>query len=159
MTHVLLAVHMLFVNILLMNLLIAMFRYACILMRNKYLFRKCDYFSKRYEEVHVEVTQIWHYQRYLFNQEQYGRVLLVPPLSTIIIVTRLLKILYNISQRCRNKAYLFEQRHFSEFLMYSDIRMHIILRVNVLRNYAEKPENCYRMAKYRGCLDIRLCTK
>ncbi|CAF4387224.1 unnamed protein product, partial [Adineta steineri] len=47
-THVLLAIHMLFVNILLTNLLIAMF-------------------SKRFDQVYDDTKNIWHSQQYLFT--------------------------------------------------------------------------------------------
>ncbi|CAF2356522.1 unnamed protein product [Rotaria sp. Silwood2] len=62
--HVLLAVHMLFVNILLFNLLIAMF-------------------TKRYEKVHQETRTIWHSQQYLFTREYFTRSPFLPPISLI----------------------------------------------------------------------------
>lgn len=61
-SHVLFAAQMLFVNILLTNLLIAMF-------------------SKRFEEVYEDTRNIWLYQTYLYTREYYIRSPFFPPLS------------------------------------------------------------------------------
>ncbi|CAF3783975.1 unnamed protein product [Rotaria socialis] len=62
--HVLLAIHMIFVNILLTNLLIAMF-------------------SKRFDQVYEDTKNIWLTQRYLFTREYFTRSPFLPPLSLI----------------------------------------------------------------------------
>ncbi|CAF4924916.1 unnamed protein product, partial [Rotaria sp. Silwood1] len=61
-THVLLAFHMIFVNLLLANLLIAMF-------------------SKRFDEVHEDTQHIWRSQTYLYTREYYARSPFLPPIS------------------------------------------------------------------------------
>lgn len=71
-TQVLLAFHMLFVNILLTNLLIAMF-------------------SKRFDQVYEDTKNIWHSQQYIFTREYFIRSPFFPPLS----------FLYDIYQLCR----------------------------------------------------------
>ncbi|CAF3178228.1 unnamed protein product [Rotaria socialis] len=62
--QVLLAIHMIFVNILLVNLLIAMF-------------------SKRFNEVDEDTRNIWHSQQYLFTREYFTRSPFMPPISII----------------------------------------------------------------------------
>ncbi|CAF1174559.1 unnamed protein product [Rotaria sordida] len=63
-TQILLAIHMLFVNILLINLLIAMF-------------------SKRFDKVYEDTKHIWHSQQYLFTREYFTRSPFLPPISLI----------------------------------------------------------------------------
>ncbi|CAF0816739.1 unnamed protein product [Adineta ricciae] len=82
-THVLLAVHLIFVNILLTNLLIAIF-------------------SKRYEEVYDETKKIWHYQQYFLVRDYFTRSPFVPPISFV----------YNIWDLCRMFSH-FLRRHCS----------------------------------------------
>ncbi|CAF3846816.1 unnamed protein product, partial [Rotaria sp. Silwood1] len=60
--HILLAAHMLFVNILLINLLIAMF-------------------SKQFNQVYEETHQIWHSQQYLLMHEYFERSPFITPIS------------------------------------------------------------------------------
>ncbi|CAF3973574.1 unnamed protein product, partial [Rotaria sordida] len=74
-THVLLAAHMLFVNILLTNLLIAMF-------------------SKRFDQVYEDTQNIWHSQQYLFTREYYTRSPFFPPISLIYDVYYLCRIIF-----------------------------------------------------------------
>ncbi|CAF3332873.1 unnamed protein product [Rotaria sp. Silwood1] len=62
--HILLAIHMLFVNILLTNLLIAMF-------------------SKRFDEVYEDIQNIWQSQKYLFTREYFTRSPFLPPINLI----------------------------------------------------------------------------
>ncbi|CAF1177771.1 unnamed protein product [Rotaria sp. Silwood1] len=72
-THVLLAAHMLLVNILLINLLIAMF-------------------SKRFDQVHNDTQSIWHSQQYLFTREYFTRSPFFPPISLIYDIYHLCRI-------------------------------------------------------------------
>ncbi|CAF3724742.1 unnamed protein product [Rotaria sordida] len=71
-THILLAAHMLFVNILLLNLLIAMF-------------------SKRFNQVYDETHQIWHTQRYLLIREYFARSPFIPPISSMFTIYYLIR--------------------------------------------------------------------
>ncbi|CAF4870469.1 unnamed protein product [Rotaria sp. Silwood1] len=85
-THVLLAVHMLFVNILLTNLLIAMF-------------------SKRFDQVYEDTQNIWHSQQYLFTREYYTRSPFFPPISLIYDLYYLCRItFFNIRRICFKKS-------------------------------------------------------
>ncbi|CAF1409001.1 unnamed protein product, partial [Rotaria sp. Silwood1] len=72
-THVLLAGHMLFVNILLTNLLIAMF-------------------SKRFNQVYEDIQNIWHSQQYLFTRQYFTRSPYFPPISLIYDIYHLCRI-------------------------------------------------------------------
>lgn len=106
---------MLFVNILLLNLLIAMFRCVCVSIIVRSVFEmSCD-FSKRYQEVCDETVQIWHFQSYLFIQEQFNRAPLVPPISTIISVIRFAKAVFNVMQRHRTNGQLLSEYYFSNY--------------------------------------------
>ncbi|UJR26318.1 hypothetical protein I4U23_007656 [Adineta vaga] len=71
-THVLLAIHMIFVNILLTNLLIAMF-------------------SKRFDEVYEDTKNIWHSQQYLFTRDYFLRSPFFPPINLVQDLFSLLK--------------------------------------------------------------------
>ncbi|CAF0881591.1 unnamed protein product [Adineta steineri] len=70
-THILLAFHMLFVNILLINLLIAMFSYT-------------------FEAVQRDTDLVWRYERYSLVREYFGRPPLFPP---FIIITHFIEII------------------------------------------------------------------
>ncbi|CAF0878333.1 unnamed protein product [Adineta steineri] len=84
-THVLLAIHMLFVNILLTNLLIAMF-------------------SKRFDQVYDDTKNIWHSQQYLFTREYYTRSPFLPPISLFYDIYGLCRIaFYAVRRRCFKK--------------------------------------------------------
>ncbi|CAF1004363.1 unnamed protein product [Adineta steineri] len=83
-THVLLAFHMLFVNILLINLLIAMF-------------------SKRFDQVYDDTKTIWHYQSYLFTREYFDRPPFFPPISLFYNVYYLGRLFYSWVRRLRSK--------------------------------------------------------
>ncbi|CAF3768859.1 unnamed protein product [Rotaria sordida] len=61
-TQVLLAAHMLFVNMLLFNLLIAML-------------------NKRFEKVYEDARNIWHTQQYLYTREYFTRSPFLPPIN------------------------------------------------------------------------------
>ncbi|CAF3948648.1 unnamed protein product, partial [Rotaria sp. Silwood2] len=85
-THVLLAVHMLFVNILLTNLLIAMF-------------------SKRFDQVYEDTQNIWHSQQYLFTREYYTRSPFFPPISLIYDMYHLCRVtFFHIRRVCFKKS-------------------------------------------------------
>ncbi|CAF1276333.1 unnamed protein product [Rotaria magnacalcarata] len=85
-THVLLAVHMLFVNILLTNLLIAMF-------------------SKRFDQVYEDTQNIWHTQQYIFTREYYTRAPFFPPISLIYDMYYLCRLtFFNIRRVCFKKS-------------------------------------------------------
>ncbi|CAF4758130.1 unnamed protein product, partial [Rotaria sp. Silwood1] len=72
--HILLAIHMLFLNILLINLLIAMF-------------------SKRFNQTYEETRQIWHSQRYLLIREYFTRSPFIPPISFMWNIYYLIRML------------------------------------------------------------------
>ncbi|CAF0834212.1 unnamed protein product [Adineta ricciae] len=81
-THVLLAAHMLFVNILLTNLLIAMF-------------------SKRFDQVYEDTQNIWHSQQYIFTREYYTRSPFFPPISLFYDMYYLCRIaFFAIRRKC-----------------------------------------------------------
>ncbi|CAF1449983.1 unnamed protein product [Adineta steineri] len=85
-THVLLAIHMLFVNILLTNLLIAMF-------------------SKRFDQVYDDTKNIWHSQQYLFTREYYTRSPFLPPISLGYDIYHLCRIVFFAIRRvCFKKS-------------------------------------------------------
>ncbi|CAF1229932.1 unnamed protein product [Rotaria sordida] len=85
-THVLLAIHMIFVNILLANLLIAMF-------------------SKRFEKVYEDTRNIWHSQQYLFTREYFTRSPFLPPISLIYDIYYLIRMfVFFIRRKCFDKS-------------------------------------------------------
>ncbi|CAF1094081.1 unnamed protein product [Adineta steineri] len=85
-TQILLAIQMLFVNILLTNLLIAMF-------------------SKRFDQVYDDTKNIWHSQQYLFTREYYTRSPVLPPISLFYDIYHLCRIaFYAIRRRCFKKS-------------------------------------------------------
>ncbi|CAF4055197.1 unnamed protein product, partial [Adineta steineri] len=85
-TQVLLAIQMLFVNILLTNLLIAMF-------------------SKRFDQVYDDTKNIWHSQQYLFTREYYTRSPFLPPISLFYDIYHLCRIaFYAIRRVCFKKS-------------------------------------------------------
>ncbi|CAF1416982.1 unnamed protein product [Adineta steineri] len=85
-TQVLLAIQMLFVNILLTNLLIAMF-------------------SKRFDQVYDDTKNIWHSQQYLFTREYYTRSPFLPPISLGYDIYHLCRIVFfAIRQMCFKKS-------------------------------------------------------
>ncbi|CAF0987789.1 unnamed protein product [Adineta ricciae] len=71
--HILLAFNMLFMVILLLNLLIAMF-------------------NKRFDKIYDEAMIIWHYQQYKLVRDYFGRACLLPPVSLVIDTYNLLGI-------------------------------------------------------------------
>ncbi|CAF3967063.1 unnamed protein product, partial [Adineta steineri] len=90
-TQALLAIHMLFVNILLTNLLIAMF-------------------SKRFDQVYDDTKNIWHSQQYLFTREYYTRSPFLPPISLIYDIYHLCRIAFYYIRRgsAEGKATVFK---------------------------------------------------
>ncbi|CAF4341767.1 unnamed protein product, partial [Rotaria sp. Silwood2] len=75
-THILLALHMLFVNILLITLFIAML-------------------SKRFDQIYEDARRIWHSQQYLFLREYFVRSpLIIPPITVIHDVCRLCQMFF-----------------------------------------------------------------
>ncbi|CAF1361372.1 unnamed protein product [Rotaria sordida] len=81
-THILLAAHMLFVNILLINLLIAMF-------------------SKRFDQVYEDTKNIWHSQQYVFTREYFIRSPFFPPISLIYDIFHLCRMMvFAIARVC-----------------------------------------------------------
>ncbi|CAF1432957.1 unnamed protein product, partial [Adineta steineri] len=85
-TQVLLAIQMLFVNILLTNLLIAMF-------------------SKRFDQVYDDTKNIWHSQQYLFTREYYTRSPFLPPISLFYDIYHLSRTaFYAIRRVCFKKS-------------------------------------------------------
>ncbi|CAF3862174.1 unnamed protein product [Rotaria sp. Silwood1] len=78
--HLLLAIHMIFVNILLTNLLIAMF-------------------SKRFDQVYEETHQIWHSQQYLFTRKYFARSPFIPPISFMYDIYCLSRMLFFFIRR------------------------------------------------------------
>ncbi|CAF2673374.1 unnamed protein product [Rotaria sp. Silwood2] len=79
-THILLAFHMLLINILLVNLLIAMFNF---------------------QDVQSVQSDIWNYQQYTVVREYYDRPPLFIPFSTIFDIIALMKIFYQWYLRVR----------------------------------------------------------
>ncbi|CAF1153213.1 unnamed protein product [Rotaria sordida] len=85
-THVLLAFHMIFVNVLLANLLIAMF-------------------SKRFDEVHDDTKKIWYKQQYLYTREYYARSPFLPPISFFYDIYYLIRMFVFFTRRtCLNQS-------------------------------------------------------
>ncbi|CAF4967766.1 unnamed protein product [Rotaria sp. Silwood1] len=82
-TQILLAFHMLFVNILLINLLIAMFSYT-------------------FETVQNQTDHVWHYERYSFIREYFHRSPLFPPFIIISHLIELIKFLIRLCQKKNN---------------------------------------------------------
>jgi len=80
-TQVLLAFHMLFVNILLVNLLIAMFSFT-------------------FESVQTQTDLVWRYERYLLVRDYFDRPPLFPP---FIFFTHIIEILKLISRHLPNR--------------------------------------------------------
>ncbi|CAF4283363.1 unnamed protein product, partial [Rotaria sp. Silwood2] len=80
-TQILLAFHMLFVNILLINLLIAMFSYT-------------------FESVQSQTDRVWHYERYSFIREYFDRPPLFPP---FIILTHLIELIKLLIRHCSKR--------------------------------------------------------
>ncbi|CAF1054407.1 unnamed protein product [Adineta steineri] len=76
-THILLAFHMLFVNILLINLLIAMFSFT-------------------FQSIQNQTDLVWRYERYSLIREYYDRPPLFPPL---IIITHVIELVKYIARR------------------------------------------------------------
>ncbi|CAF2070799.1 unnamed protein product [Rotaria magnacalcarata] len=90
--HVLLAIHMIFVNILLTNLLIAMF-------------------SKRFDEVYDDTKNIWFTQRYLFTREYFIRSPFMPPISLIYDIYYLVYVFIRwVKRTCLKKETNFRPR-------------------------------------------------
>ncbi|CAF3447822.1 unnamed protein product [Rotaria sp. Silwood1] len=81
-THILLAFHMLLINILLVNLLIAMF-------------------NKSFQDVQSIQSDIWNYQQYMVVREYYDRPPLFIPFSTIFDIITLMKTFYQWYLRVR----------------------------------------------------------
>ncbi|CAF3482459.1 unnamed protein product [Rotaria sp. Silwood1] len=81
-THILLAFHMLLINILLVNLLIAMF-------------------NKSFQDVQSIQSDIWNYQQYMVVREYYDRAPLFIPFSTIFDIITLMKTFYQWYLRVR----------------------------------------------------------
>ncbi|CAF0766794.1 unnamed protein product [Rotaria sp. Silwood1] len=80
-TQVLLAFHMLFVNILLINLLIAMFSYT-------------------FQTVQDQTDLVWRYERYSLIREYFDRPPLFPP---FIIITHLIELIKFLIRHCQNR--------------------------------------------------------
>ncbi|CAF1028475.1 unnamed protein product [Adineta ricciae] len=81
-THVLLAFHMLLINVLLVNLLIAMF-------------------NKSFQDVQSIQSDIWNYQQYAVVREYFDRPSLFLPFSTIFDIIAIVKMLYHWYLRVR----------------------------------------------------------
>ncbi|CAF4285885.1 unnamed protein product [Rotaria sp. Silwood2] len=80
-TQVLLAFHMLFVNILLINLLIAMFSYT-------------------FQTVQDQTDLVWRYERYSLIREYFDRPPLFPP---FIIITHSIELIKFLKRRCSKR--------------------------------------------------------
>ncbi|CAF1230161.1 unnamed protein product [Rotaria sordida] len=80
-TQILLAFHMLFVNILLINLLIAMFSYT-------------------FETVQSQTDHVWQYERYSFIRECFDRSLLFPPFT---IISHLIEFIHFLIRLCQKR--------------------------------------------------------
>ncbi|CAF1682117.1 unnamed protein product, partial [Adineta ricciae] len=89
------AVHLIFVNILLTNLLIAIF-------------------SKRYDEVYDETKKIWHYQQYFLVRDYFTRSPFVPPISLVMNLASLLRMayLFVIKEQIQGKSARFTKKIF-----------------------------------------------
>ncbi|UJR20407.1 hypothetical protein I4U23_023538 [Adineta vaga] len=81
-THCLLAFHMLLINVLLVNLLIAMF-------------------NKSFQDVQSIQSDIWNYQQYAVVREYYDRPPLFLPFSTIFDIIAIVKMFYHWYLRVR----------------------------------------------------------
>lgn len=91
-THILLAFHMLFVNILLINLLIAMFSFT-------------------FESVQTHTDLVWRYERYSLIREYFDRPPLFPPL---IILTHLFELSKLIVRHLPKHTKKFHAKTFSK---------------------------------------------
>ncbi|CAF3990732.1 unnamed protein product [Rotaria sordida] len=95
-TQVLLAFHMLFVNILLINLLIAMFSFT-------------------FESVQSQTDLVWRYERYSFIREYFDRPPLFPP---FIIITHFIELIKFLIRNLRkNKNSNMKKRQTKRFKM------------------------------------------
>ncbi|CAF2356486.1 unnamed protein product [Rotaria sp. Silwood2] len=133
--HVLLAIHMLFVNVLLTNLLIAMF-------------------SKRFDEVHEDTINIWYSQQYLFTREYFARSPFIPPISLIYDIYYLIRMFVFFIRRnifdksldreakvfrmiAKNKALLEEWREFEGASTYE----YAHAQIRALKDASKKSSN------------------
>lgn len=90
-THVLLTFHMLFINILLLNLLIAVFKYVkCWSEKNSNEIFVSSSFA--IQSVHDESEYHWRYQRYRLIEEYFEKpIFAFPPLSLIVYIQLLIQ--------------------------------------------------------------------
>ncbi|CAF1532094.1 unnamed protein product [Adineta ricciae] len=85
-THVLLAFHMLFVNILLINLLIAMFSFT-------------------FNSVQDQTDLVWRYERYSLIREYFDRPPLFPPLIIITHIIELVRLCHRHAKKRSNQTH------------------------------------------------------
>jgi hypothetical protein len=114
-THVLLAIHVLFVNILLTNLLIAMFRYVSYCCELAYHLIELLACSKRFEQVYEDAQNIWHSQQYILTREYYSRAPLFPPFSIFYDIYRLIRMVFFRLRKACGKSVDRDKKVFSEF--------------------------------------------
>ncbi|UJR10750.1 hypothetical protein I4U23_014938 [Adineta vaga] len=98
-THILLAFHMLFVNILLINLLIAMFSFT-------------------FDSVQTQTDLVWRYERYSLIREYFDRPPLFPPL---IIITHMIELVKLICRYSRKKSTKTQTKTFKMIGAHRDI--------------------------------------
>ncbi|CAF3143645.1 unnamed protein product [Rotaria sp. Silwood2] len=79
-SHILLAVHLILLNILLTNLLIAIF-------------------TKRFEQVYTDAQNVWHSQKYVLTREYFVRSPFLPPISLLCDIATLSRMFYSWTMR------------------------------------------------------------
>jgi hypothetical protein len=79
----LLGIYLLIGNILLVNLLIAIFRFVCLFHRLVFLLKDSLVFSHVFEDVHVNSLEIWKFEMYALATEFDQMPILPPPLTVL----------------------------------------------------------------------------
>ena len=98
-SYIALMIYMVVANVLLVNLLIAMFRYCSKnLITNKYFsFSKTTrrFNSSTFERVQENTDQIWKFQRYRLVFEYYESSIFAPPINFIGYIITFVNFLFN----------------------------------------------------------------
>lgn len=60
------------------------------------------FISKRFDKIHDDAKNIWHYEQYLIVRKYFDRSAVIPPISVIVHLWEFCYMLYNLIQRKRN---------------------------------------------------------
>jgi hypothetical protein len=91
-TLIIYVIYVVILNILLINLLIAIFRYLVLLLSIYFMFLALKYFSNKYEQVQARSAEIWKFQRYSVIYEYYHKPILSPPFTLISYFISIMRI-------------------------------------------------------------------